>query len=128
MMRRWFQDHYKSIIKPIMAEIQFSRGIKEEVIPDVRLTRSRSGTNGTATFYFQNPQALSNSSTEDITGMYMVDEEGELVTREVKGRFVNGKPEALEAIYVIKSPEEWDRFMRFMERYSQENGLGFSQA
>ena len=111
-----------------MAEIQFSRGIKEEVIPDVRLTRSRSGTNGTATFYFQNPQALSNSSTEDITGMYLVDEEGELVTREVKGRFVNGKPEALEAIYVIKSPEEWDRFMRFMERYSQENGLGFSQA
>jgi photosystem II protein len=60
--------------------------------------------------------------------MYLVDEEGELVTREVKGRFVNGKPEALEAIYLMKSQEEWDRFMRFMERYSQENGLGFSQA
>jgi hypothetical protein len=23
--------------------------------------------------------------------------------------------------------EEWDRFMRFMERYSTENGLGFSK-
>ncbi|MGM0457330.1 MAG: photosystem II reaction center protein Psb28, partial [Cyanobacteriota bacterium] len=28
----------------------------------------------------------------------------------------------------IKSEQEWDRFMRFMERYAQENGLGFSKA
>jgi len=31
----------------------------------------------------------------------MIDEEGEIVTREVKGKFVNGKPEALEV-----SPDE----------------------
>lgn len=111
-----------------MAEIQFSRGVKEEVVPDVRLTRSKDGTNGTATFYFQNPTALSKSSTEDITGMYMIDEEGELVTREVKAKFVNGQPEALEALYAIKSASEWDRFMRFMERYAEENGLGFSKS
>jgi photosystem II 13kDa protein len=110
-----------------MAEIQFSKGITEEVIPDVRLTRSRSGESGTATFFFQNPRALDATSTEDITGMYMIDEEGEIVTREVKGKFVNGKADALEALYIMKSVEEWDRFMRFMERYAEQNGLDLDQ-
>jgi photosystem II protein len=110
-----------------MAEIQFSKGITEEVIPDVRLTRSRSGESGTATFFFQNPRALDATSTEEITGMYMIDEEGEIVTREVKGKFVNGKADALEALHIMKSPEEWDRFMRFMERYAEQNGLGLDQ-
>jgi len=111
-----------------MAQIQFSRGIIEEVIPDVRLTRSRDGNNGTATFYFKNPKALSSTSTEEITGMYLIDEEGEMVTREVKAKFINGKPEALEALYIIKSADEWERFMRFMERYAKENDLGFSKS
>lgn len=111
-----------------MAQIQFSRGVDEEVIPDVRLTRSRNGNDGTASFYFQNPKALDNDRTDEVTGMYMVDEEGEIVTREVKAKFVNGKPEALEVIYVMKSQEEWDRFMRFMQRYAEEHGLGFSKS
>ena len=111
-----------------MAKIQFSRGVDETVVPDVRLTRSRSGDTGTATFIFQNPKALDSNSTEEITGMYMVDEEGEIITREVKGKFINGKPEIIEAIYLMKSPEEWERFMRFMERYAEENGLGLSKS
>jgi photosystem II 13kDa protein len=110
-----------------MAEIQFSRGIREDVVPDVRLTRAKDGTNGQAIFYFQNPKALSNDRTDDITGMYLIDDEGEISTREVKAKFVNGQPEALEAIYVMKSVEEWDRFIRFMDRYAEENGLGFSK-
>ncbi len=111
-----------------MAKIQFSKGIDEDVIPEVRLTRSRTGDSGTATFIFQNPKALDSGNTEEITGMYMIDEEGEIVTREVKGKFINGKPEALEGVYVMKSKEQWDRFMRFMERYAKENGLGFNQS
>ncbi|HEY9648794.1 MAG TPA: photosystem II reaction center protein Psb28 [Chroococcidiopsis sp.] len=111
-----------------MAEIQFSRGTTEAVVPDIRLTRSRDGSNGTATFYFEKPNALSNDSTQDITGMYMVDEEGEIMTREVNAKFVNGQPEALEALYVMKSAEEWDRFIRFMERYAEQNDLGFNKA
>lgn len=111
-----------------MAQIQFFRGVDEEVIPDVRLTRSRDGGNGTATFYFQNPQALSNSSTEEITGMYMIDEEGVITTREVKGKFINGKPEALEVFHLMRSSDEWERFMRFMERYAETHGLEFSKS
>ncbi|MBD2208567.1 photosystem II reaction center protein Psb28 [Calothrix sp. FACHB-156] len=111
-----------------MAKIQFSRGIDEDVVPDVRLTRSRTGDTGTATFIFENPKALAQTTTDDITGMYMIDQEGEIITREVKARFVNGRPEALEAIHLMKSAAEWDRFMRFMERYADEHDLGFSKS
>ncbi len=112
----------------IMAEIQFARGIREEIVPDVRMTRSKDGTNGSATFYFEKPKALELENTDSITGMYLIDEEGELMTREVKAKFINGQPSALEAFYAIKSVEEWERFLRFMERYAEENGLGFSKA
>ncbi len=111
-----------------MAEIQFSRGITEPVVPDVRLTKSRAGEQGKATFYFDHPAILGNDVNEDVTGLYMIDEEGEIVTKEVKAKFVNGKPAALEAIYIMNSTAEWDRFMRFMERYSEANGLGFTKA
>lgn len=110
-----------------MAEIQFARGVAEAVIPDVKLTRSKDGSNGTATFYFDYPQALSEEGVE-VTGMYLVDEEGELVTREVNGKFINGEPAGIEAIYVMKSEEDWDRFMRFMNRYAEQNGLGFTKS
>lgn len=111
-----------------MAEIQFSKGVTEDVIPGIRLTRSQSGNSGTATFYFDSPKILSNESNEEITGMYLMDEEGEIVTREVKGKFVNGKPTAIEAILSMKSLDEWERFMRFMERYAKEQGLEFTKA
>jgi photosystem II protein len=60
--------------------------------------------------------------------MYLIDKEGTLETRDVNARFLNGKPKAIEAIYIMKNPEAWDRFMRFMERYSEENGLRFAKA
>lgn len=110
-----------------MAQIEFSRGVAESVVPNVRLTRSRDGSNGKALFRFDDPKVLDANYTQEITGMYLVDEEGELVTREVNAKFVDGKPSAIEAIYVMKSSEDWDRFMRFMERYAEENGLGFSK-
>jgi photosystem II protein len=111
-----------------MAKIQFYVGIDEETVPEVRLTRSRSGNMGTATFTFENPNALTYKGVDEITGMYMIDEDGQIVTREVKAKFINGQPVALEGIYVMRTIEEWDRFMLFMERYAEKNGLGFSKA
>jgi photosystem II protein len=111
-----------------MAEIQFSKGIKETVIPEVRLTRSRSGESGTARFRFEAPKVLDSDRTDEITGMYLIDEEGEIVSREVKGKFINGRATSIEAILILNSQPEWDRFMRFMERYGKENGLGFTEA
>jgi photosystem II 13kDa protein len=77
-------------------------------------------------FVFEEPDALAPETMGDITGMFMVDEEGELVTREVKARFVNGKASALEATYTWKSLTDFERFMRFAERYADSHDLGFS--
>lgn len=111
-----------------MAEIQFSKGTAETVVPDVRLTRTKNGSNGAAKFYFDKPDALKKENYKEITGMYLIDEEGELSTRQVQAKFINGQPAALEATYLIESPQEWDRFMRFMNRYAEKNGLGFTKS
>jgi photosystem II protein len=113
-----------------MAVIQFIQGINEEVIPDVKLTRSRDGNTGTATFRFANPKVLDSDTSNKgtITGMYLIDEEGEIITRDVNARFINGKPQGIEAVYIMAEKKNWDRFMRFMERYAEENGLDFVKA
>ncbi len=111
-----------------MAEIQFARGINEEVVPDIKVTRSKTGNTGTATFYFEDPKILSKDSTEEITGMYLVDDEGEIVSREVKGKFVNGEARGIEAVLVMKSTDEWERFIRFMNQYAEEHGLGLDKS
>jgi len=113
-----------------MAYIQFIKGINEKILPDIRLTRSRDGSTGTATFRFKNANILDKSLAlnGEITGMYMIDKEGALETRDVSARFINGKPYAVESIYIMKSPEAWNRFMRFMERYRKSNNLIFTKA
>lgn len=111
------------MVKPA---IQFIQGTDELTVPDVKLTKSRDGTNGVATFLFDQP-SLFDSSGElgDITGFYMIDEEGTIQSVDVNAKFVNGKPATIEAKYVMRNPREWDRFMRFMERYANANGLQF---
>ncbi len=109
-----------------VAAIQFFRGVDETVVPEIRLTRSVDGRTGQAIFVFEQPEALSPETMGDIIGMFLIDEEGELVTREVKARFVNGTPNALEATYTWKTEKDFERFMRFAKRYAENNGLGYS--
>ena len=109
------------------AVIQFLRGVDEPVVPDIRVTSSRDGRTGQAIFVFEQPEALAPEVMEAITGMFMLDEEGTLVTREVNGKFVNGKASALEATYTWKSEQDFERFMRFAQRYADSSGLGYSQ-
>ena len=111
-----------------MAEIQFSRGVTEDTVPEIKVTRSKTGNSGTATFYFEDPQILSKESSDEITGMYLVDDEGEIVSREVKGKFINGEARAIEAILIMKSEAEFERFVRFMDKYAEENGLGLDKS
>ena len=61
------------------------QGVKEPTTPDVRLTRSKDGSSGTATFVFNQP-AVFEASGElgDITGLYLIDTEGELSTVDVQ--------------------------------------------
>ena len=99
-----------------IVNVQFIKGINETVIPEIRLTRSRTGSTGTATFRFKNPSIL------------IIDQEGTLLTKTLDVKFLNGKPLVIEAIYVIKTTNEWERLMRFLTRYSDKNKLTFIKA
>ena len=140
----------RSSVKPT-AGISFYDGLYEPDVPDVKLTRwrqrlakcddavstpsrrSKDGENGVATFNFYKPSFFNCEREEDvpqgaITAMTMEDEEGEISTANVSARFVEGKPVGLLVRHEMKTPGEWDRFMRFMERYAEANGLGFAKA
>ena len=121
-----------SSVKP-SAGISFYDGLYEPDVPDVKLTRSKDGENGVATFNFDKPSFFNCEREEDvpqgaITAMTMEDEEGEISTANVSARFVEGKPVGLLVRHEMRTPGEWDRFMRFMERYAEANGLGFAKA
>ena len=59
--------------------------------------------------------------------MKLIDEEGELITKEVKARFVDGSPTFIEAIYSWRNTTDFERFMRFANSYAKSNGLGYSE-
>jgi len=111
------------------AKIQLARGIDEEAT-DVKITRSKDGDTSVAVFLFDVPNCMSgdNAGNNEILGMYMIDEEGEMVTRNVNAKFINGKSSGIEAIHKIEGEQEWQRFLRFMNRYAESNGMGLNKA
>jgi photosystem II protein len=56
--------------------------LEEKVISAIEMTRSRDGSSGVATFAFSHPNIFdaSTASQRDATGIFMVDDEGELST------------------------------------------------
>merc|ERR1712113_926782 len=106
----------------VKTSMQFVKGVDEPCVPEVKLSRAKDGSSGTAAFIFHN------DSQGEVTGLYLIDEEGTMQTSKVSAKFVNGKPDRVEAKLVMRTPFKWDRFMRFMERYAAENGLGFTSA
>ena len=107
--------------------IQFFNGIDEKVVPQIRLTKSRDGHAGQAYFRFENPEALSSDNFKEIQGMYLLDEEGEITTREINIAVSrkNGKYTAIEAIYSWKTERDFNRFIRFANRYAKKFGLSY---
>ncbi len=107
------------------ATIQFVPGINEEV-SDIKIRATRNSPRKTALFQFTNPRARQTSNT--VERMRMSDEEGSFDATQVQARFVNGEFASVECTYEMFTEMEFDRFMRFMERYSAANGLEFGRA
>ena len=53
--------------------------------------------------------------------------EGELSTPDVKPKYIDSGWNNIEATYVLRDGREWDRFMRFMDRYAEANDLGSAE-
>lgn len=105
------------------AQILFAQGVVEESVPDIRVTRGKSGNSGMAVFVFEDPKILAAENTSDVTGMYLVSDDLEIITRDVKVKFYDGKARVVEATLVMNSLDEWNGFMKFMEQYAEEAGL-----
>jgi photosystem II protein len=105
------------------ATIQFLPGVDEEV-SDVRITGTKYDNRKAATFYFTNPKI---NTGDGVKGMQMQDEEGILETTDVRSKFTNGEFSGLEAVYEMGTEEEFERFMRFMNRYAETNGMEFQK-
>ena len=107
--------------------IQFFNGIDEKVVPQIRLTKSKYSQAGQAYFRFDNPDALFSDNFKEIKEMYLLDEEGQITTREIHIAVSrkNGKYTAIEAIYSWKTERDFNRFMRFANRYAKKYGLSY---
>ena len=105
--------------------IQFFNGIDEKVVPQIRLSKSKSGQAGQAYFRFENPEALLSDDFKEIQGMYLLDEEGQINTSEIHIAVSrkNGSYKAIEATYSWRTESEFNRFMRFANRYAKKYGL-----
>lgn len=110
-------------------QIQFIEGIKETTLPIIKLTRSRNGKTGTSTFIFINPIVFETNEYKKqyISGMRLLWDNKSIVTNDVQIIFKNGKPILIKTILIFKNSKEWFHFLNFMQSYSKDSGLFFSE-
>lgn len=113
----------------MIAQIQFIKGVVENTLPVVKLTRSKNGQTGTGTFIFIRPEIffLENICQQSITGMYLLWDNKEIISKDIHVIFKDGKPFLLKIICIFKNSKEWFNFLNFMNSYAKETGLFFSE-
>jgi len=112
--------------------IQFFEGIYEE-LSNVSLRRNRNSGIRNVLMTFDSLKAIEkfNSFTKRYTNsMLLTDEEGVISVTPSSLKFVFGGPEGddLERVnceFEVQD-EYWERFMRFMNRYAETNGMAYS--
>jgi photosystem II protein len=108
-------------------EIQFFAGKKEPSFPIIKVTKSRNGKTGTATFLFLNPKSFEYFFYEKkkIETVFLIREEKRIQSTDIQIFFKDGKPFLLKSIFIFKNSTEWFDFLTFMNHYSKEKGFFF---
>lgn len=111
------------------AQIQFLDNIEETTLPIIKLTKSKNGKTGTATFLFIKPLILKKNyfQTCFLKGIALVWNEKKIVSNDIEFFFKNGEPFLVRAIFLFKNSYEWFTFLNFMTVYSKETGLFFTE-
>ena len=132
--RRFEPYHPRFLKKTMKTYISFlksnSLSVIEKTLPIVKLTRSKNGETGTATFIFIKPTIFNNNflKSDIIEGMYLIwGDNKEIKTEDIKIFFQDGTPFLLKSIFIFKNSAEWFNFLTFMKSYSKETGLLFSE-
>jgi photosystem II Psb28-2 protein len=115
--------------------IQFYEGILE-AIDNVSLRRNPDTGDRTVLLIFRQLRAIEQFQSfrsRFSKALKMVDEEG-VITIEPSGmRFIFGGPEGddlerVECTLTIDRDDHWQRFMRFMHRYADANGMAYGES
>ena len=101
-----------------VAAIQFVKGKNEKAIPEIRLFRNPDGKKGQAIYKFQKPTTITLENLNSIQKMTLIDEEGEISTRKIDLSISDDKTIEVKSTYNWHSEKEFERFMRFAERYA----------
>ncbi len=112
------------------ATVQFIEGLNE-TISDVSLRKRKSSNNKIVVLSFKNLRALEfgRSYINKIDNLWLVDEEGNIRVEpsDIRIVFLNDEEEGslTECSFEVDSEDVWERVMRFLQRYAQENGFEF---
>ena len=114
--------------------IYFFEGISEE-LEGVSLRRNRATGLRGVLMTFRHLHAIEqfNSYRNRFSkSMRLVDAEGEIQVEPSSMKFVFGGPEGddlerVECRFEIDQDDHWERFMRFMERYAEANGMAYGE-
>jgi len=99
--------------------IQFIKGKDEKDHPEIRLFRNIDGKIGKAIYKFTNPSTVTLKNFKLIQRMYLIDDEGELSTRKIDLSISENYINEVNSTFNWKSEKEFERFMRFSERYAK---------
>jgi photosystem II protein len=112
----------------MIVRIEFVKDRKELTLPLIKLTKSRNGKTGTATFIFVNPSLFQNNDFKinTINGMYLLWQNKQIKTNDIEIFFKNGNPYIIKSLLIFKNSNEWFHFLNFMNYYSKETGLSFN--
>jgi len=98
--------------------IQFLKGKDEKDLPEIRLFRNIDGKKGQAIYKFYEPKTITLENFSLIQRMYLIDEEGEISTREIDLSISDKNIMEVKSTYSWNSEKEFERFIRFAKRYA----------
>lgn len=112
--------------------IEFFKGISEE-LSNVSLRRNKNTGVHNVLMTFKSLKAIDkfNSFTKTSTGnMLLTDSEGEISVAPSSVKFIFGGDEGeelkrVDCTFEIEREDYWERFMRFMHRYAEANGMEY---
>lgn len=114
--------------------IEFFEGISEE-LSNVSLRRNRNTGVRSVLMSFERLKSLEkfNSFTKKFSkSMCLIDAEGVISVEPSSVKFLFSGPEGdelerVECEFEIDREDHWERFMRFMNRYAEANGMAYGE-
>jgi photosystem II Psb28-2 protein len=112
--------------------IEFYVGINEE-LENVSLRRNKATGQRNVVMFFSRIKVIEkfNSFTGKTYGdLRLTDEEGQIIVTPSSMKFIfkgeeGDETQKIECGFPIDSDDNWERFMRFMTRYAQSNGMEY---